>query len=186
MKRILSVIAIIAIAVITSAARQPARGYRGFADVAWSSFHIDDDIWTRNENHWAFSTVHGYQFSPMIFAGVGIELAHNAWANTWYVPVFADVRGDFRLGRFTPYADIRIGWTPTSDGGFRFNPSVGYRFNWGRKAGINIGVGLTLQCCKYTTGDFWYNHENGEYGINNARTVHTARVAPVIRLGLDF
>ncbi len=63
--------------------------------------------------------------------------------------MFLQGRADFKLGKFTPFVDARIGYSLTDGGGIYFSPSIGYRFNWGRKLGINVGVGATIKGNKH-------------------------------------
>ncbi len=175
---------------LTLSARQPSRGYRGFIDFAWSTFSesIGKD-WKVTANHYGLSTVHGCQIIPELFVGAGFEIANNATASSVYLPVFVDVRTDLKFGRFTPFADLRSGWAICNDGGFRLQPMVGYRFNWGRKVGINFAVGMTLQCYKaydYSDGG-WANPEpDGGYQMQNPRVEHKALAGFTLRLGFDF
>ena len=175
---------------LTLSARQPSRGYRGFIDFAWSTFSesIGKD-WKVTANHYGLSTVHGCQIIPELFVGAGFEIANNATASSVYLPVFVDVRTDLKFGRFTPFADLRSGWAICNDGGFRLQPMVGYRFNWGRKVGINCAVGMTLQCYKaydYSDGG-WANPEpDGGYQMQNPRVEHKALAGFTLRLGFDF
>lgn len=129
-KKKFAIIALAALLVPSVAARQPQRGYRGFVDAEWSRYSrrlTDYGGW--HENHWGVSTVHGYQVMPQLFVGAGAALNRNAWLGSWYPRLFADVRTDLKFGIFTPFADLRAGWTLTSDAGFYFSPTVGYRFN---------------------------------------------------------
>lgn len=158
MKRIL-LVAAATLSVLSLAARQPSRGYRGFAD--WSNSITRETIWsyTDGTNHvtvkdnlffTGFSTSHGYQFSPNFYLGAGLGIEKNSKYDEWIGPVFIDVRTDQEFGKFTPFADLRIGMC----GGIYLSPSVGYRFNWGRKVGINIAAGYTLRGYKVDVYDF--------------------------------
>ena len=191
-KKKFAIIALAALLVPSVAARQPQRGYRGFVDAEWSRYSrrlTDYGGW--HENHWGVSTVHGYQVMPQLFVGAGAALNCNVWLGSWYPRLFADVRTDLKLGIFTPFADLRAGWTLTSDAGFYFSPTVGYRFNWGRKFGINFGAGITVQSVKYYGGyydDSWYDPVTGEFdtGYIQANTVRSAKCTFTLRLGFDF
>ena len=52
----------------------PQKGYRGFVDLEY--YKSIDAI---SEDHFGFSTVHGYQFKPWLFAGAGagMKISHN-------------------------------------------------------------------------------------------------------------
>ncbi|MDE6395892.1 MAG: hypothetical protein K2K84_01315, partial [Muribaculaceae bacterium] len=90
------------------------------------------------------TTSHGYQINPTFFVGAGIGMERCTKFDDWVAPVFAQGRADFLFGKFTPFADLRLGYQFGQGGGVYFSPTVGYRFNWGRKAGINLGLGMTL------------------------------------------
>lgn len=88
-------------------------------------------------------------------------------------------------GRFTPFAEVRLGYNLTDDGGVYFSPNIGYRFNWGRKTGVNVGVGLTLQGVK--TNIYEVTSQPGDYWIMDYKGVrHDCRVCFSFRVGIDF
>ncbi len=169
---------------LSAMSRQPSRGYRGFTDLSWSRYFWNVDGLDWHENHYGVSTVHGYQFIPQFYLGAGLEVAKNSFADSWYIPVFADFRTDWKFGRFTPFADVRVGYTLSDDGGFRFQPMVGHRFNWGRKVGVNLGIGLTLQNYKYYDGTTDVDPDGGY--IVYSRTSRKNIVGFSLRLGIDF
>jgi len=129
-------------------ALQPQRGYRGFLE--WSN-HVGDREYFGLEKKSTFftggSTSHGFQFNENLFVGGGlsIEKQTDDYSNNWIIPIFAEVRTDQKFGIFTPFADLRLGFSATDGGGLFVSPSIGYRFNWGRKMGINVGIGLTVK-----------------------------------------
>ena len=77
--------------------------------------------------------------------------------------LFGNVRGDWKFGQFTPFGDLRIGYTSFEGGGLYFSPAVGHRFNWGRKAGLNVGIGLKLISARINNFRSVYDEENGWY-----------------------
>ena len=183
-----AVAAIAAAAIIAGAsARQPSRGYRGFLD--WSN-----DIRTENTGlngeketlyYTGFSTSHGYQFNPWLYVGAGLGLEKCTRYDFWLAPVFVHARTDQQLGRFTPFAEVRLGYNLTDDGGVYFSPNIGYRFNWGRKTGVNVGVGLTLQGVK--TNIYEVTSQPGDYWIMDYKGArHDCRVCFSFRVGIDF
>ena len=137
-------------------AKQPQRGYRGF--IEWSNGIRSYETWIGSSTDYftGISTSHGYQIIPWVYAGVGVDFEVNKEENwTCYILApFFDVRSDMKFGKFTPFVDARIGYNFSNDGGgvtitskeggVYFSPHIGYRFNWGRKIGVNIGLGLTL------------------------------------------
>lgn len=152
MRRILFITLAVMIA-FTASSRQPQRGYRGFMD--WNNSLIErPGFLPADKNHYYYSgisTSHGYQINPMWFVGAGISVESNKKFGTltYIIPVFLQGRADFKLGKFTPFVDARIGYSLTDGGGIYFSPSIGYRFNWGRKLGINVGVGATIKGNKH-------------------------------------
>lgn len=138
--------------------RQPERGYRGFVDWTNRIHHHSDLYGSKTYFNPGISTSHGYQFNPWLFAGAGIDLTlsdigflnHHAYSlDNTDLSIFAQCRTDLQFGKFTPFADVRLGWNASSNGTVYFSPSIGYRFNWGRKMGLNVGVGYTLDSFRY-------------------------------------
>lgn len=183
---------------VAAHARQPHRGYRGFLE--WGN-----DI--RTDNYWGlyaierktsvctgFMTSHGYQFNPYLYVGAGLGFEYSNVSDCHIIPLFLDGRTDLKFGRFTPFFDVRLGVSLTEGAGVYFSPTIGYRFNWGRKVGINLGVGMTLQgyaCHMYSMYyDFDHYDENGDrqpyptVEYNGVKQCN--RVLFSIRLGFDF
>ena len=194
MKRtIFLLLAIIAFAHV-SEARQPKRGYRGFLE--WSSsvrsenfgdFYLDGEFGFRRQTtfYTGLTTSHGYQIDPMFFIGAGLGMERCGSLGNWVAPVFVEGRADFEFGKFTPFADIRFGANLAEDFGVYFSPSIGYRFNWGRKMGVNIGAGLTL--AGYTAEHYegtWFDKDSFE--MHYVGTRHHIRPYFSFRLGIDF
>ena len=194
MKRIIFLLlAIIAVAHI-SEARQPSRGYRGFLE--WGSslrseqfgyITIEGNMTTRCENtfYTGFSTSHGYQINPMFFIGAGLGMERCGKINNWVAPIFIQGRIDLKFGKFTPFGDLRFGVNVAEGAGIYISPTIGYRFNWGRKMGFNIGAGLSL-------AGYRSEHYEGtmtgpdSYEIQYLGTKHPIRPYFSFRLGIDF
>ena len=172
----------------TIGAKEPQRGYRGF---------IEDDVtfgkadWHSNVNgkdkhedrlFLGLSTSHGYQINNHAYVGAGaiLSLAFPCMM----LPVFADFRYDISFGKFTPFADVRLGYSFSDGGGIYLSPTVGYRCNWGRKANFNIGVGLTL--CGQT--DEYSEYISGHHDSYKEISVRDHKVYPrfTLRFGFDF
>lgn len=181
-------------AVVSAQARQPRRGYRGFLE--WSSslrsekfghITIDNNITTYRDNtfYTGFSTSHGYQINPMFFVGAGLGMEHCSKLDNWIVPVFVEGRADFLLGKLTPFGDIRLGYNVADGGGMYFSPTIGYRFNWGRKMGVNLGLGLSV--AGYTAEHYEGSFTGPDsYEIQYIGTRHHTRVFFSFRAGIDF
>lgn len=196
MKRtVILLLAILAIGFMADA-RQPQRGYRGF--VEWSSsvrsqqfatIDILGNLGTRREAtfYTGLSTSHGYQISPMFFIGAGLamEKCTNGNFDDWVAPLFLQGRADFMFGRFTPFADVRVGANMANGVGAYFSPTIGYRLNWGRKMGVNLGLSLTLAGYK---ADHYEGTFTGpdSYEIYYVGTRHHVSAYFSFRLGIDF
>lgn len=153
MKRF-SILFILAITIFSLSARQPQPGYRGFLEWSNNVRSTSSNIGDFTEFYTGVSTSHGYQIKEWIYAGAGVIFEYYKNGPSYIFAPFFDVRSDLKFGIFTPFVDARIGYNFTSDtqrlylnpeiGGVYFSPKIGYRFNWGRKIGLNLGVGLTL------------------------------------------
>lgn len=174
---------------LAAGANEPQCGYRGFAE--W-----DNNITSYNyyfggsETVWytGVSTSHGYQFNPHIFAGAGLMLERSTKYDQWTVPVFAQFRTDLSFGKYTPFGDIRLGYNFTDGGGIYFSPTVGYRFNFGRKLNLNLGVGMTLRGYTLDCYDLkGYDYETGHYveAVYMGKS-HQSKAMFNIRVGIDF
>lgn len=192
MKKFTSTLLLSLLCCIPAIARQPEHGYRGF--VEWSnditSYRYDDDGTRFSSWSTGFSTSHGYQFNPNLFLGAGIGL--QGWVNnpgSDLLPLFVQVRTDQNWNGFTPYGDLRIGGNLCDGGGLFLSPSVGYRFNWGRKVGINLGIGLTLRGSTHDKYSFdVITTPNGETWVEGRYLGKQHQIKPMfnIRLGIDF
>lgn len=173
-------------------ARQPMKGYRGFVDWNNDIRSQNTDIGRLTDYYTGVSTSHGYQITPWIYTGAGIVFECSKNTSTYYyiLAPFADIRSDLKFGKFTPFVDIRIGYNfsdysgmdiTKDEGGLYFSPAIGYRFNWGRKMGVNLGVGLTLKGYSnnpnfiYTPDGFqFWNYDSGVFSYFS------------FRVGIDF
>jgi hypothetical protein len=191
MKKLLSLL--LSLCVASSVfALSPQRGYRGFLE--WSN-----DITTYKDfedlritfYYTGVSTSHGYQFNPHFFLGAGLAIQPYTGGGIWKVPVFVQARTDQQWGKFTPFGDLRVGYDiGDSDGssGYYFSPTVGYRFNWGRKVGLNVALGLSLKRYSIDMYNVDFRNEDGfvtvdyEYlGVN-----HHTKPYFTFRVGIDF
>ncbi len=205
MKRTLIAFFVILLTTSCGFARQPERGYRGFVD--WTNRIYKNNSFSYY-NHTNFcpgiSTSHGYQFNSWLFAGVGIDYTledcgYYIWdkndkshyhlkfdPTNYFLSIFADVRTDLQFGKFTPFADLRIGMNATSSGKVYFSPSIGYRFNWGRKVGLNLGVGYTLDGYSYSE----YKQVETIYGyttlVPTGNKINRYLSSFTFRVGIDF
>ncbi len=193
MKRLFITAVAILLASVCSFARQPERGYRGFAEWTNRVYHTDG-YWSKTHYVPGISTSHGYQFNPWLFAGIGIDYSladsyfysHHYDFTSYFLSVFADVRTDLQFGKLTPFADIRLGVNATSTGTVYFSPSIGYRFNWGRKVGINLGVGYTLDGYRYENWIWGTTPEGYNIAVPTGKYINWSQSSFTFRLGIDF
>ncbi|MDE5553974.1 MAG: hypothetical protein K2J10_02190 [Muribaculaceae bacterium] len=188
MKRILLLFAIAAVS-LGAFALQPQRGYRGFID--WDNSMRQYPQWMDFNKkvlraYSGVSTSHGYQFNPNFFLGAGIAVQYNSNFKDWILPVFLHVRTDQKFGKYTPFGDMRIGYSLTDGGGVYFSPMVGYRFNWGRKMGVNIGAGLTVKQITYTIFDVGFDNMGFMNYIDTGKKGHHAYAFFAVKVGIDF
>mgnify|MGYP001026846799 CR=1 FL=1 len=181
---------------LTATARQPHRGYRGFFE--WSNslrsenfayVDMSGNLYFYREStfYTGFSTSHGYQINPKFFigAGLGMEGCTNDNIDNWVVPVFIQSRIDLQFGKFTPFGDLKLGANLSEGIGAYISPTIGYRFNWGRKMSVNAGMGLTL--AGYRVEHFegtWTGPDS--YELQYIGTKHHIRPYFSFRIGIDF
>ena len=187
MKRILLLFAIAAVS-LGAFALQPQRGYRGFVDWDNSIKRVEDFSGAYYTEYFTgVSTSHGYQFNPNFFLGAGISAQiYNKYYTEWILPAFIHIRTDQKFGVFTPFGDMRIGYSLTDGGGIYFSPMVGYRFNWGRKLGINVGLGLTVKQITYDIHDYGYDENGLLIFIDTGKKGHHAFTYFALKVGIDF
>ncbi|MBQ6080417.1 MAG: hypothetical protein IJK93_09090 [Muribaculaceae bacterium] len=129
----------------------PQKGYRGFVDVEY--YYSNDEV---SENHYGFSTSHGFQLKPWLFvgAGAGMKISHKKHRtdlrtpkeDIYMFPVFADIRLDLLKSKFTPFLDCRVGYTLGNKAfGLMVNPSLGCRIGLTNKLAINASLGYSFQ-----------------------------------------
>lgn len=174
---------------LSAAAKQPERGYRGF--VEWSSSirsYASSSVGFTDKDNISYltglSVTNGYQLSPMWFVGAGISFEAETSGYDYILPIFIEGRADFKFGKITPFADLRVGYG-LNYSNIYLSPTVGYRFNWGRKLGVNVGVGATLTRWKFarfklveTSDDTWIYEQTS----NSRRLLGFFS----FRVGIDF
>lgn len=175
MKKLIAIFAL-ALSAIAATAEMPAKGYRGFVD--WSNDIYNSAFYT------GLTTTHGYQLNSMFFVGAGVGFEKYTEADSWIVPLYADGRADFNFGGFTPFLDLRLGGNLSEGGGVFFSPTIGYRYNWGRKVGINFGLGMSV--VGYTTEWYSLNYSGGAFSISKYKNAHDSFCSFSFRLGIDF
>lgn len=176
---------------INASAKQPAKGYRGFAE--WINDVKDDmSIYggaSDSRYYTGASVSQGYQFNPFLFVGGGIAVEQCVKDNRIYsAPVFGQIRTDLKFGKFTPFADVRLGYNFANYGGIYFSPSIGYRIGLSSKLGLNIGVGWSMTGNRNNIKTITtILGPNGQGGTNSTeKRVHQYDNTIALRLGIDF
>ncbi|MDE6206960.1 MAG: hypothetical protein K2M55_04050 [Muribaculaceae bacterium] len=177
--------------------RDPQKGYRGFVDAECFLFPNlgflageggDSDFWL------GFGTVHGYQFNPHLFVGGGMSFVwmlndqdyYTSDATLKYLPLFADIRTDLRFGRFTPFADLRMGCNLLEHGSFSGALTLGYRFSWGSRVAINLALGVNMRGVRHDEYISGWNEEEGMWSRPTGGHYTGYDVMPALRLGIEF
>lgn len=188
MKRYTAILILLASA-LSMCARQPQKGYRGF--IEWSndlrSEQFASPLSRESLYYSGVTTTHGYQINQLFFVGAGIGLEHCRKMSNWVAPLFLEGRLDLKFGKFTPYASVRAGANLADGVGMYFSPSIGYRFNWGRKVALNIGAGLTLAGYRVElySGDIYYD-DPLHFEIKYLGRVHRVHPYFAFRAGFEF
>lgn len=115
--------------------KSPSRGYSGMLE-----FDLNAGV-SDYAGRFGFTTIHGYQINPYLFAGAGIGLKYWYDYETVSIPIFADVRATVPFGS-SPVAflgDVRLGYSPFDIYGVYFSPSVGIRLGRNRAATFALG-----------------------------------------------
>ena len=76
-------------------------GYKGFID-----FGGVIGIGNRGDGAIAVSTTHGYQFNPYFFFGAGIGIEYHMNWETFFIPVFADIKTYFLNKNISPFLGL--------------------------------------------------------------------------------
>lgn len=162
MKRILFFIAVcIATITVQAQSNDYGHGYRGFADLGYT-FGVGDYEFGRFE----ISTTHGYQVNPHFFVGGGVgfhfmseyetksmEIPLDVRKSKISIPLFCDFRATIGKRKFSPFADLKLGYFVTNGDGFYGNLSIGCRMALKDKQGISLSVGYVAEQLEFQTFD---------------------------------
>lgn len=149
------------------------KGYRGFVDIGYT---IGVGDYGNGVDRPEFSTSHGYQFCPYIFAGAGVGAHYYFDAEVVEIPIFAHIRSEFLNKPISPFVDFKVGYSVYDVKGFYMNPSIGCRFALGSKYGLNFSVGYSMQRDKIF---YMYDYHIYRYG-----SVTVGGIS--LHLGFDF
>ncbi len=104
--------------------------------------------------------INAYQFNPYLSLGVGTGLrAYLVDFDDIYMPLFADLRVNFKDTRVSPYFSLGAGYSFNATDDFRgqgamVQPTIGVRLNTGKVA-FNWGLGYNMM----ETKDWYYVHD---------------------------
>lgn len=117
------------------------RGYRGFLDFGLGFCTNNGD--GINCDNIMISTTHGYQIIEnklFLGAGIGYWNMYNAGGSS--LPLFIDARSEYyNFGKWSLYADLKIGFSIMDHKGFFLDPQLGVRYGLNDKLGLNLGIG---------------------------------------------
>lgn len=160
---------------VSANAQTNAKGYKGMVNAGWifaDNSHEDN----KSNVSMEILTIHGYQFNPYLFAGIGagIELYRGdkttagSTEHAEYIPLFADARGYLLKGRISPYADAKIGYQFACDnggGGLYCAPEIGCRFGLARHCAITVSAEYIVQNTQSSTFGNGYDPNTGGFAI---------------------
>lgn len=146
-------------------------GYKGFVDFGYI-FDLDNCRADRLE----LTTSHGYQFNPYFYLGAGVGIDYYTDASLFAVPIFANIRITPLKRRVTPYIDAKIGYSTIDVEGLYFTPTVGCRIGLSESAGLNIGLGYSLQ----QSDVLYYYYDYGYSSVSKEISGFS------LKIGLDF
>lgn len=148
-------------------------GYRGFVEAGYTLGTGDNSA-----DRIALFTSHGYQMNPYVFVGAGAGVNYYYDGEMWSVPIFADARGTLPLdGSFTPFLDIKIGYSAVDVSGFYFAPSVGCKYGK-----FTFSIGYELQ----NIGEQTVSVYVPGYGTTSYKNDGGSAGGFAFRVGLEF
>ena len=127
------------------------KGYIGSIEYGRDVNSSDSHIVTSS-----FFTVHGYQFNPYFFVGLGLGIQHMEYENGGLrlsftestVPLFADIKIHLLKSRIAPFVAGRVGYCVRGFKGFYLNPSAGVSFGISPRTGGYLALGYSFQKLK--------------------------------------
>ena len=118
-------------------------GYKGFID-----FGGVIGIGNRGDGAIAVSTTHGYQFNPYFFFGAGIGIEYHMNWETFFIPVFADIKTYFLNKNISPFLGLKAGYSVYDGKGCYINPHIGATLSSSPRFGMNLTIGYNMQKAK--------------------------------------
>lgn len=101
------------------------------------------------------TTAHGVQIKPWLFTGIGIGtlMFYHKDGIGFKIPIFLNGRLTLPKKLFRPFFDLKFGFVPSQY--IYLNPSIGYKFAWGKKGGVRLSLGAHIFPYQY------FLHYNG-------------------------
>lgn len=110
-------------------------GYKGFID-----FGGVIGIGNRGDGAIAVSTTHGYQFNPYFFFGAGIGIEYHMNWETFFIPIFADIKTYFLNKNISPFLGLKAGYSVYDGKGCYINPHIGVALSSSPRFGMNLTI----------------------------------------------
>ena len=130
------------------------KGYKGFVDLGYTA-GVGDYGTGRVE----LTTSHGYQFNSYLFVGGGTGFQYYHEAETFTMPIFADIRANFMKGPIVPFVGFKAGYTfdlseDAGGLGCYLSPSAGVKLAVSSGVALNLSVGYTAQMVNIDYEDY--------------------------------
>jgi hypothetical protein len=93
------------------------------------------------------------------------------------------LRTNFIDKKYTPFLDVKAGYSPVDGMGVYFSPSLGVSFGVSPKCCINFSVGYTMQGAKF---DYYYDNYYYSYYYDYAYSDSDLFHALTFKLGVEF
>ena len=127
------------------------RGYAGSLEYGSDVNSADSRIVTS-----ALFTSHGYQFSPLLYMGLGFGILHVEYEDgnlkmsytESTIPLFADVKFYLLKTRIAPFVEGRAGYSVKGFKGVYLNPSAGVSFGISPRTAGYLKLGYSFQQLK--------------------------------------
>lgn len=135
-------------------------GYRGFME-----FGGGPGVGDYGDGFVSFSTSHGGQISPYFYLGAGIGFDYHVGYQTFFLPIFADLRANFLDNNITPYFGAKIGYSVFDATGVYLNPTLGIDVALDSRLGFNFSLGYNLQSAEiisYSYYGYSYSYSSRE------------------------
>lgn len=124
-----------------------------------------------------FSTTHGYQWNPFLFAGAGINVQYRPTGEVVFAPIYADLRVYLSDTKAAPFIDFRAGYSFFDEKGTYISPAVGVDFNLNKNLGLYVNAGYDMIVWNWKVDlPFGFGYESGTRRID----------AITFRLGMNF